>query len=89
MWKNRRIRGGRGTDEVDGWVDGDTLTDRGKKERKSPASQLVRQSDKTSQVLHNLVLCGYFCLLILRFEPQCVRTSHILVASISRLKELE
>lgn len=35
MWKNRRIRGWRGTDEVDGWVDADTLTDKEKKREES------------------------------------------------------
>lgn len=46
MWKNRQIRGWRGTDEVDGWVDVHTLTVRGKKREKitiKPAGETERQ----------------------------------------------
>lgn len=45
MCKNRRIRGWRGTDEVDGWVDADTLTAREKREKvtNTPAGETEQQ----------------------------------------------
>lgn len=61
MWKNRQIRGWRGTDEVDGWVDADTLTDRGKKREKAT----IKPDGETERQIKNITWAAQLGLRIL------------------------